>query len=353
MNTTQMRAWFGKHKRTLITSSVIVVLVGSLMAIWLTMRVESTVSRTSPLTSELTKQTTTVPSPLSGLPVSSALAKRPVTAIMIENSPDARPQSGLDKAGVVFEAIAEGGITRFVAFYQEGKPNPIGPIRSLRPYYIDWVMAFDAGVAHVGGSSQAKKEVKKFGIKDLDQFFNAGAYYRTNDRVAPHNMYSDFKKLDSLNRSKGFNKSNFTPLPRKPESRQRKPSAARIDLDISSPLYNVQYRYNKTSNSYRRFLGGEKHVAREGNKQLSPKVVVALKIPNGIHSDGQHMRYDTVGKGKALIFQDGGVIKGSWRKKSRNSQIELRNAKGKTVALNPGQTWFTAVSPGQTVTYKP
>jgi hypothetical protein len=132
---------------------------------------------------------TTVASPLSGVQVSPDLAKRPVTGIMIENSPDARPQSGLQDAGVVYEAIAEGGITRFLALFQDSRPQYIGPVRSLRPYYIDFGWPYQAAIAHVGGSPDALTQIRSGSYRDLDQFFNSGTYSRINSRVAPHNVY--------------------------------------------------------------------------------------------------------------------------------------------------------------------
>ena len=158
---------------------------------------------------------------------------------MIENSLDARPQSGINQAGVIFEAIAEGGITRFITLYQEAQPQYVGPVRSLRPYYIDWAAAFDAPIAHVGGSPDALKQIRNGG-KDLDQFFNPGAYWRQSTRAAPHNVYTSFKNMDKLNKAKGYKSSKFTPWPRKEDSPLETPTAATIKVSISSanfPLF--------------------------------------------------------------------------------------------------------------------
>jgi hypothetical protein len=127
-----------------------------------------------------------------------AMTTWPTAAIMIENSPDARPQSGLKQAGVVYEAIAEGGITRFLALYQEDKPTLIGPVRSLRPYFVDWLTPYNASVVHVGGSSAALKRIRNGEYRDIDQFFNASTYWRSTDRYAPHNVYTNFNRIDAL-----------------------------------------------------------------------------------------------------------------------------------------------------------
>lgn len=171
----------------------------------------------SPVASLSISAPSTVASPLTGIQVTPALAKRPVTDVMIENSIDARPQSGLESAGVVFEAVAEGGITRFSALFQEAEPQLIGPVRSVRPYYMDWVAPFQASVAHVGGSPDGLKKVRG-GMRDLDEFFNPGSYWRSTSRAAPHNVYTSFAKLDALNKSKGYKTSTFTSWPRKQDA---------------------------------------------------------------------------------------------------------------------------------------
>ena len=125
------------------------------------------------------KKPTKFYSPLAGLEVADeAPTKQPVTGVMIENSPDARPQSGLSGAGIVYEAVAEGGITRFLAVYQGAKPGLIGPVRSLRLYYLSWGAQYQASIAHVGGSPNALDTVRSSGYRDIDQFFNGGSYWR-------------------------------------------------------------------------------------------------------------------------------------------------------------------------------
>lgn len=296
---------------------------------------------------------TTEPSKLTGLTVPIEMNKRIVTGIMIENSPDARPQSGLKDAGVVFEAIAEGGITRFLALFQEAQPDYIGPVRSVRPYYLDWLQGFDAPIAHAGGSSDGLAKIKTDKVRDLDQFANAGAYMRVNNRVAPHNLYTTMAKLDELNKSKGFTSSTFEGFARKEEKANPTPTAKSIDFSISSALYSVHYDYDGASNSYKRVLGGKPHTDLKSNEQLSPKVVIANVMTYTAAYNGVNSQYGTIGSGKAYIFQDGVVTEGSWSKSSSKSQMVWKDAQGNVIKLNPGQTWVTAVNNNGSVTYKP
>lgn len=288
---------------------------------------------------------TTAASPLTGVEVPIELTKLPVTGVMIENSPDARPQSGLADAGVVFETIAEGGITRFLALFQESKPDYIGPVRSVRPYYLDFVIPFDAPIAHAGGSAQALAEIRNQGIKDLDQAFNPGSYQRVNSRYAPHNLYTSREQLLALQNSKGFTSSKFTGWPRKEEAPAETPNASKIDFDISGFLYNTHYDYDKASNSYLRSMAGKPHTDERSGKQISPKTIVAIETSyskNGIYSV-----YGTTGSGNVTVFQDGVATKGTWSKAGRTSPYEFKLPDGKPLKLNPGQTWITLIQPGQ------
>ncbi len=295
---------------------------------------------------------TTVPSKLTGLPVDPSVNSRQVTAVMIENSPDARPQSGLISAGVVYEAIAEGGITRFMALYQAEQPDYIGPIRSVRPYYLDFLMPYDAAVAHVGGAPQALSDIKSLGVKDLDQFANGNYYTRITARYAPHNVYSSIAQFNKLEASKGYTTSNYTGFPRKKDAPAKVPTARTVDLAISGYLYNVHYDYDVATNAYKRSEGGSPHTDEKSGTQLEPKVVVALVMSRGIDSDGQHTDYTTSGSGAMYVFQDGLVTQGTWHKADRKSQFSFTDANGKVLKLNAGQTWISIVDPN-TVTYKP
>ncbi len=283
-------------------------------------------------------------SPLTGVKVNTNDAtKQPVTAIMIENSPDARPQSGLKDAGVVFEAVAEGGITRFLTLHQEDKPQLIGPVRSVRMYYVDWLAPFNASVAHVGGSAAALAEIRNGTYRDIDQFFNAGSYWRATDRYAPHNVYTSFAKLDTLNAYKGYTTSKFTGFTRTDGAPAEKPTATAITINISGPLYNTSYTYDKVNNRYNRSLAGAPHIDREGG-QITPSVVIAMNVNMTlVMEDGYRESITTIGSGTATIFQNGTAQNVTWSKKDRGSQITFIDNLGKDVPLIRGQTWISAV----------
>lgn len=295
-------------------------------------------------------------SPLTGAEVDNeALTRRPVTAIMIENSPEARPQSGLKEAGVVFEAVAEGGITRFIALYQEAQPALVGPVRSLRPYYVEWAAGFDPAVVHVGGSARALDMIRGGGYgADLDQFFDHSetTFWRASDRWAPHNVYTSFEKLNALEQSKDKAASNFTPWPRQDGAAVEIPDATHINMPVSTGAFAVSYNYDVETNSYNRYQGGQPHMDREQG-QIAPTVAIAIMVPmTYAMEDGYREQITTVGNGECFVFQNGTATQGTWRKVDAKSQIEFLDGENQPIELGRGQTWITAVPLGKEVSWQ-
>ncbi len=296
---------------------------------------------------------TTVASRLTGVQIPPELNNLPTTGIMIENSPDARPQSGLLDAGIIFEAIAEGGITRFLTLFLESKPDYIGPVRSARPYFLDFVVPFDAPIVHAGGSGAALAQIREQGIKDIDHGANGNAFQRVSSRAAPHNLYTSRDSLLAVQNARGYNTSTFTGFARNDkEGKPSKTSAAKgIDFVISGPTYNVHYDYNSDCNCYPRSEGGAPHIDEKSGRQLVPKVVIALVMSHSY--DGIYSVYGSSGDGQMFVFQDGQVIPGTWSKPDRKTQFTFTDQKGATLKLDPGQTWLTLVGSAGDVTYHP
>lgn len=289
-------------------------------------------------------------SPLSGLEVSPELASRPVTAVMIENSIEARPQSGLLDAELVFEAIAEGGVTRLVAMFQATQPEKIGPIRSARPYYVDLAKTFDAAYVHAGGSPEALNRIDELSIKDMSAFENNGTYYRADDREAPHDLYTSMSKLNERRTQLGFTGSTFEPWKRKSDTAQT-PLASTIDFTISGPVYNVSFGYDPLTNSYLRSQNGGAHTDQASAKQITSKVVIGLVTSRG--QQGIYSDYRLTGSGEIRVFQDGIISQGTWTKENVNSQFVFKDKNGLDFLFNKGQTWVTLVDSASDINYAP
>jgi Protein of unknown function (DUF3048) N-terminal domain/Protein of unknown function (DUF3048) C-terminal domain len=285
-------------------------------------------------------------SQLTGLEVGKDAAERPVLGIMVENSPEARPQTGLDSAGIVFETPTEGGITRYLALYQENMPEEVGPVRSLRVHFLDWLMGFDASVAHVGGNERSLELAESRDAKSLSQFKYSEPYYRDDTRHAPHNMYVRTDDLRDLQKELEHGKSSFLDIPHSDEAASQSPTATEITLPFSSKLYEVQFRYDPTGNSYARYLAGEPHTDNITKQAITVKnlVVLELEPDNDAQAGG-------LGSGRAFVFKNGEITEGRWQQSVFNQRIKITDNQGNEIPLNRGDTWYAALPNGRTPSY--
>ncbi len=344
-------------KKVLIISAIVLVLASGGFAGWWfgfrdsgSPKVENTKTTDEEVVEEEAEDDGLVESPLSGERVSEADSKRPVTAIMIENSGEARPQSGLREADVVFEAIAEGGITRFLALYQAKQPTYIGPVRSARPYYVEWAKAFDASYIHAGGSPDGMARISQLGVKDISAFGPADTFFRTSDRFAPHNLYTTFAGIDKINTDNGFTTSTFTPWKRKNNVPQTA-VANKIDIGISSSFYNVHYDYDAATNTYPRTMGGEAHKDERSGATLAPSTVLVMVM--GRNQSGIYSVYSTTGTGTFTAFQDGVVSTGTWSRPDFSDNYTFKDKYGFDFNFNRGQVWVSVVTAPEDVISAP
>lgn len=301
--------------------------------------------------------------------------RRPL-AVMIENHVDARPQSGLSYADVVYEAVAEGGITRFMALYYCNLSDvQVGPVRSARTYFLDWLSEYNALYAHVGGANapgpaDALGQIIKYGIKDLNQFsIGFPVFWRDYQRLGhpvatEHTMYSTTARLWAVGAKRGWTATdsagirwddNFIPWKFKDDKGGGSTTNITVTFWQSQGGYDVNWIYDAASNSYKRNNGGSAHMDLDDNTQLSAKNIVVQFEKESHANDGYpgnvHLLYGTIGTGKALIFQDGNVIEGRWIKASRTARSKYVDSSGKEVEFNRGQIWIETVPEGAKVSY--
>lgn len=322
---------------------------------------------------------------LTGLTIKSAEdLTAPAYCIQTPNGMDgARPQAGLNEAGVVFEAIAETGITRFAAIYQNPSSAVIGPIRSLRLYYLEWDTPFDCTIVHAGGAPDALAAVSH-GYKDLTE--NYAYMYRGTYGVRRwNNLFTTSTYLSKMNGDRGYGGSEikgFTRMTPDASSKSRVDNLVGEKLVIyeasggkTSELipkvpaiavnfggiasFNVRYNYDVSSNTYLRSYAtgashdiydcpaadlGEKNPETDcALKQLAPTVVAVMVVPEKRASDNYHEDITTIGSGEAYIFQNGIAIRGTWKKPSVAEQIKFYDESGVEIALAPGQTFVEAI----------
>src|SRR3989344_2657946 len=302
--------------------------------------------------------------------------KRRPLAVMIENHTEARPQSGLSSADVVYEAVAEGGITRFMAlFYCNLADTQVGPVRSARTYFLDPLAEYDASYAHVGGANtpgpaDALSQIIKYGVKDLNQFsIGFPVFWRDYQRLGhsvatEHTMYSTTQKLWEIGAKRGWTATdsagikwdaNFTPWKFKDQAGSGQVTSITVNFWESQPNYQVGWDYDSGCNCYKRKNGGEGHNDLNNKQQLQPKNVVIQFERESNANDGYennvHLLYGTTGTGKALIFQNGQLLEGKWTKASRLARTKYTDAKGKEIEFVKGQIWIQTVPEGSKVTY--
>lgn len=298
--------------------------------------------------------------------------------VMIENHEDSRPQSGLSFADVVYEAVAEGGITRFLAVYYCQDAGIIGPVRSARTYFLDFISEYGSYplYAHVGGANtpgpaNALGQIGDYGwnqYNDMNQFSIGFPTFRRDESrlgrevATEHTMYSITNKLwdfaadkrDLTDKDEDGNSwdEEFVPYEFKNDAvLADRPASQTITIPFwDYPLYTVEWVYRKDTNEYARKNGGTPHVDRNTNKQLTAKNVVILFMresrANDGYEDNAHLLYGTKGTGNAWIFIDGKHIRGTWKKADRESRTIISDSQGNEIKFNRGTIWFEIQATG-------
>lgn len=289
--------------------------------------------------------------PLDGEATTEGNSLRRPLAVMIENDPAARPQSGLSKACTVYETVAEGGVTRFMAIFLHDDVDTIGPVRSAREYYANLAMQYDALYAHCGGPSTIYKTFKNLGVANIDEFANGDAFWRIRSRKAPHNLYTSTNKLREKAEKRGYETDVFFQRPNFKDDIpiESRPDTASVDIYFSRPTFAVRYVYDRTTNRYNRFMGGKPHVDVTYNKQIAPKNIAVQFAPiSSIANDLKgRMKMSLTGKGSALVLQDGKVIQATWERQALNDLTRFYDQTGVEIKFNRGQTWIEIVDPSK------
>lgn len=336
---------------------------------------------------------------LSGEEIKPGEDDTPIYCIQVPNGLDgARPQVGLHQAKVVFEAIAEAGITRFAAVFQNPTGSAIGPIRSLRSYYLDWDTPLDCTIVHAGGSDDAIAALRSGGYLEIDESEYTWRNY--SDFIAPNNLFTSPSLLAAHSTAVNYTTAKYTAWPRltpeesltaaqavnpttedttdantEPDTNTESTSDTTKPTPVSTIRinyggyadFNPVYQYNPDTNTYlRSYASGTPHNAyacpdglsdpvfsRDCTlSQLAPSAVAVIKVSEWLDTDGYHHVIKTIGSGEAYIFQNHTVIPATWKKLNQSDQISFTTQDGTEVKLAPGQLWITAIPTTGTVTYE-
>ncbi len=314
-------------------------------------------NQTQPVAQTAQLAETLYQAPLDGLMATKEASERHPLAVIVENQVDARPQSGLDKASIVYEALAEGGITRFMAIFGTYEAEKVGPVRSARTYFVDWAHGFNAFFAHVGGNIDALDQIIAEKTYNLDQMhLGEPSFWRieTLGLAIEHTMYTSTTKLRAAAGAAGYPTiNNFTVYKFKNDpsdtDKVNLPDKQKITIDYSSTSYNVYFQFDKATDSYFRFVGGTAQKDKVTGNQLNPKDIAVMTVaskPTLTRINEQGLDMTTIGSGKAEIFLDGKVINGTWKKDSKSAREMFFDDQGQEVTFNRGQLWICVVPTG-------
>lgn len=285
-------------------------------------------------------------SQLDGAGVLTAAEETPqVVGVMIDNHPDARPQSGLASARVVYEVPVEGEFTRYFALFNASTTvAEVGPVRSARPYFIDWLGEYGTALyMHSGGSPDALQKIKDVGIFDANEFFWGRYYWRSDDRVAPHNLYTNNLRWQELLLNVG----------RQPASWQGWSFANNGELVTTSsePVqtvtikysrnYNVQWKFNGKTKQYERYVNGAPDLDKVGTQITATNILVQTVAMQTIDEEGRK-DITTIGSGEARVLEAGRLVRGKWKKEA-GKRTRFYDQSGTEALLQPGITWVEVV----------
>lgn len=324
----------------------VVLLLLLLVGLWKLLIPAPTVYEEVPVTVEEPVDTCSARRLLDGVCLDDGEVAAPVVAVMIDNQISARPPVGVSAARMVYEAIAEGTITRLVALYTIDQPvAQVGPVRSARPYYISWAEEFNAAYLHVGGSPLALSLLPQANVIDVNQFFKSQYFWRSSSRYAPHNVFTSIEKIYNASDDLGLEQpASYASWLYKEEATadSRPTDVADITIDFGSPAYVVRWVYNHEENNYTRYQGGRIHVDSDGTPLVAKNVAVMYtrSVP---YDDYGRRETDTIGSGDAIVFQDGVGIVATWERRTKNSRTRFYDEAGDEIAFNPGTTWVECV----------
>ncbi|HZG72092.1 MAG TPA: DUF3048 domain-containing protein [Chondromyces sp.] len=285
------------------------------------------------------------PTPLTGLMTNKKPSSRAV-AVVINNHPTARPQTGLQQADLVYEVLAEGNMTRFLAIYQSEQPKKAGPVRSARDYFIELADGYDSLFIAHGYSPEAKDLLESGEIDQLNGIAYDGEFFKRDaTRVAPHNSYVSFKGMLDEAEKKGYETErapNGLFFLTQPETEALTGKRAE-DITITysdHPSFHTQYVYMPEEKKYKRLTGGEPDIDRETKAPIEMENILIVEADHHIIDEQGRLEIDLVSGGKGYFIQNGFLNEVEWS--NVNGRI-LPYKDGKPLGFIPGRTWVNII----------
>ncbi len=299
-----------------------------------------------------------VPTPPNGFVVPKA-GVRPI-AVMVDNQgTKPLPQGGLNKAQIIYECLAEGGITRFMPVFWGTMPKMVGPVRSSRHYFAQFAYEHDAIYVHIGWSPQARIKIQSLGMADINGLYDKAFWKLTSDRNNWQDKYTSLEKVLSISKRKDFKTTTTEKLSFKyyeiitPLTGKGLKKAKEVGIRYNSQADN-RYVYDAKTKLYMRYRNGAKHMERVSGKQLSTGNILVQFVSNsGIIGDYKNRQeLNNIGTGKGWYITCGKAVEIRWKKTSDTARTKYTYTNGKTLVLNPAQTWIEVVPPSVPINMK-
>ena len=287
--------------------------------------------------------------PLTGLPDPTRVThRRSVLTIKIDNTPEAHPQYGLEKADVIYEEIVEGGITRLAAIFNSHLVNRVGPVRSVRRTDREIVTPIGGIFAFSGGAQYAVDSIEKAPVKLVDQFNAGSAMFRDPNRPAPHNLFANAIRLMAMGRV------HIPPPLFKYAAHNAKalgPKVASFTVNFLAG-YQVTYSWDARTHSWDRSIFGHPDVEATGQR-MSPTNVIVMSVTyaGGVGVEGSQAVL--TGTGPVMVFTNGRLQRGYWSRSHLKFVTAYRSRSGHDIRLRPGQTLVELEARGESVSIQP
>lgn len=291
-----------------------------------------------------------VKSLLTGELIDEKVAQNRIVTCMINNISDAMPQSGISKADIVYECVVEGGITRLMGVFQDYKKiEKLGPVRSARHYYVDFSHEYDAVYAHVGQTKYAVSEMKSLKTEELSGLSALGniVFFRDNTRVAPHNAYTDGKKIVEGIKQAKFDKKITISEPRfdfnvEPVASVAEDAKDAKTVKLTFNAYSHPYfKYNEKKQKYYRWQYNTEHIDDQTGKQLCYENIIVQFTGYSNKDHNGYQEVDLIGNGDGFYISEGKYVPITWEKSKKADYTTYYTADGKELKVNPGKTWIS------------
>ena len=293
--------------------------------------------------------------PLTGETVSEDESDLRPYCVMINNHPDARPAVGLSQASIIYEALAEGGITRMMAVFNDVDGITIGSLRSARPYYISMAQAYDAIYIHAGGSDQAYSDIKSLGIDNMDgvrgaRAGEASSYYRDQTRLSQgknveHTLFADGSKLAAfaaknfdLKHDSGYDTSYGLSFSADAASQCK---SSTTDFTVPYGYYKTNFKYNTEKNCYNAYISGTEYTDGGNNSSIDLANVIVLNIPTKTIDSYGRQAMELTGSGTGYFFTGGKYVEINWARADRADNFHYTLTGGTPLNLSVGKTWIS------------